>query len=352
MSSLILLVEPSRTQAAQVRTLLADAGYDVEVAGSAAAASEQLQARAVDAVILNQSLPDEAGSALCRSIKSQNRQTPVILIAESGRPDRVLEALSTGADDFLIKSSRVSELAQRVDRLLRHPDDDETTITDTVEFDGREYRLSLTTQQWLSLLVGLLDDVAELTERCRGLAYELSKQSSADDRQQPGKVAGVGIAPRTPEHSPAAPDSPEPQSRPRTILLAEDSPTNQILGRSLLEKAGYKVLVADDGREALQTLNSPAGADIELVLMDVEMPEMDGLEATRHIRRQEEATGQHILIVAMTAHSSPEEQQACLDAGMDACQPKPLKPDQLKQTLQNCRRADRTTHDGSGSAVD
>jgi two-component system sensor histidine kinase/response regulator len=105
------------------------------------------------------------------------------------------------------------------------------------------------------------------------------------------------------------------------ILLAEDNPVNQRLIVRLLEKHGYIILVASTGRDVLDTL---AQQPIDLVLMDVQMPEMDGLEATALIREQERQRGGHLPIIALTAHAMKGDQERCLATGMDDYISKPI----------------------------
>src|SRR5262245_32932913 len=88
-------------------------------------------------------------------------------------------------------------------------------------------------------------------------------------------------------------------SRPLCVLLVEDNATNRLLAVTLLEKAGHTVQTAHNGKEALAAL---ASRPFDVVLMDVQMPEMDGFEATARIRERERVTGKHVPIVAMTAH--------------------------------------------------
>ena len=113
---------------------------------------------------------------------------------------------------------------------------------------------------------------------------------------------------------------------PARILLAEDNLVNQRLVKRLLEKVGHTVVVVGNGREAVESLKNDT---FDLVLMDVQMPEMDGLEATRAIREVEKITQAHIPILALTAHAMRGDQDKCLAAGMDAYLTKPLQPADL-----------------------
>jgi PAS domain S-box-containing protein len=122
---------------------------------------------------------------------------------------------------------------------------------------------------------------------------------------------------------------------PLRILLVEDNPVNQKLAARMLEKRGHQVTVAGNGREAV-TLTQ-AGA-FDLVLMDIHMPEMDGLEASAAIRALERATGEHVAIVAMTALAMAGDREKCLQAGMDGYLAKPIRPAELFAALQKHAR--------------
>ncbi len=116
------------------------------------------------------------------------------------------------------------------------------------------------------------------------------------------------------------------------ILLAEDSPTNQLIAVANLKKAGHTVQVANNGVEAVQALIE-GEADFDLVLMDVAMPEMDGLAATRAIREHEQDSGNHIPVIAMTAFATKEYRERCQKAGMDGYVSKPVRPDELHRAI-------------------
>jgi two-component system sensor histidine kinase/response regulator len=107
-----------------------------------------------------------------------------------------------------------------------------------------------------------------------------------------------------------------------SILLAEDNPVNQKLVKLMLTKGGYHVEAANNGKEAVEKYITSPG-DFDLIFMDIQMPEMDGLEATKAIRKREDA----IPIIAMTANAMKGDKEKCLEAGMDDYMTKPIKRD-------------------------
>jgi CheY-like chemotaxis protein len=131
--------------------------------------------------------------------------------------------------------------------------------------------------------------------------------------------------------------------RPLRILLAEDNTVNQLVARKLLGRRGHIVTVASNGREALAMLDAGSTNEplFDLVLMDVQMPEMDGFEATAALRLHEAKSGRRIPIIAMTAHAMKGDQERCLDAGMDGYVTKPIQPAVLLAAIEAvCRSTD------------
>jgi PAS domain S-box-containing protein len=118
------------------------------------------------------------------------------------------------------------------------------------------------------------------------------------------------------------------------ILVAEDNVINRAVATGILKKAGHVLVHASNGREAVEALKD---GSFDLILMDVQMPEMDGLEATRQIRELEETTGDHMRIVAMTAHAMAGDRERCLAAGMDDYVSKPLRKEDLLRALGGAR---------------
>ncbi len=159
-----------------------------------------------------------------------------------------------------------------------------------------------------------------------------------------------GLAARRP---PARP----PASAPLRILVAEDNPMNQKLIVLLLEKRGYRTAVARTGREVLDAVRRQK---FDLVLMDVEMPVMNGIEATRAIREAEASGARHLPIVAMTAHAMRGDRERCLEAGMDAYVSKPIQASDLYRAIESlvqrgtprpAKIASEAAHTGEAAAM-
>jgi PAS domain S-box-containing protein len=132
------------------------------------------------------------------------------------------------------------------------------------------------------------------------------------------------------EPPPPAEEEPPAAGRRLRVLLAEDNPVNQRLAVGLLERQGHAVVVAGNGREAVAALEADR---FDVVLMDVQMPEMGGLEATQAVRAREAAVGRHTPIIAMTAHAMKGDRERCLEAGMDDYVSKPVRAQDLYDAL-------------------
>ena len=172
--------------------------------------------------------------------------------------------------------------------------------------------------------------------RCHELgvaAYLLKPIRQSELREAIARVLGAkeqkGAIPLVTRYS--LQDARDPRSSLR-VLLVEDNAVNRLLATRLLENRGHRVVVAENGREALAALENES---YDLVFMDVQMPEMDGFEATVAIRGREKTTGKHQPIVALTAHAMKGDQQRCLNAGMDGYLSKPIRPQELDEILEN-----------------
>jgi CheY-like chemotaxis protein len=144
----------------------------------------------------------------------------------------------------------------------------------------------------------------------------------------------IAVEERLIEASVPAPE--KTRGRPLNILLTEDNPVNQKLAIRLLEKAGHRVTLAGNGREALAALENAGSRGFDVVLMDIQMPEMDGMEAAAEIRNREKNSGKHIPILAMTANAMRGDRERYLASGMDGYISKPIRPDGLFAEIERC----------------
>ncbi len=148
-------------------------------------------------------------------------------------------------------------------------------------------------------------------------------------------LRALGHPQTIPAPLPATPTVPVPQTRRMHILLAEDNRTNQTVATRMLQKMGHTTMVAGNGKEALLLLSLHR---FDLVLMDIQMPEMDGLTATRKIRESERATQLHVPIVAMTAHAMKGDRERCIEAGMDGYVSKPISSEEVAEAIAGISR--------------
>ena len=171
-------------------------------------------------------------------------------------------------------------------------------------------------------------------EKCNALgisAYLMKPIRQSELREAIARVLGArpqqGTIPLITRYSLAGERAPGISLR---VLVAEDNPVNQRLATRLLEKRGHRVAVVANGREALEALEKEA---FDLVLMDVQMPEMDGFEATAAIRQKEKGTEARQAIIALTAHAMKGDRDRCIAAGMDGYLAKPIRPQELDELL-------------------
>jgi two-component system sensor histidine kinase/response regulator len=172
--------------------------------------------------------------------------------------------------------------------------------------------------------------------RCQELgvaAYLLKPIRQSELREAIARVLGAreqkGAIPLITRYS--LQDARDPSAFLR-VLLAEDNPVNQRLATRLLEKRGHRVAVVVNGREVLEALEKES---FDLVLMDVQMPELDGLEATAAIREREKGSGIHQAVIALTAHAMKGDRERCMAAGMDGYLSKPIRPQELDAILES-----------------
>jgi two-component system, sensor histidine kinase and response regulator len=122
----------------------------------------------------------------------------------------------------------------------------------------------------------------------------------------------------------------QPSARSLSVLIAEDNQVNQRVAAAILQKLGHRVTLAVNGSEAITKWRE---GEFDLVLMDVQMPEVDGFDATRAIRRDERSRGTRTPIIAMTAHAMTGDRERCLEAGMDDYVSKPVRKEALDAAI-------------------
>ena len=201
------------------------------------------------------------------------------------------------------------------------------------EMDGFQLAEHIKRRDAAALILMLTSDThADDVARCRELGIEayLTKPVTQAELQEAilqalSRVRRVKPEPSTERPKPAV---------PLRILLAEDNPVNQKVALRMLEQQGHSVVLVGDGREALAAFGR---GPFDLVLMDVQMPDMDGFEATAAIRDLERGTGTHTTVFAMTAHALAGDRERCLAAGMDGYIAKPIRKEDLLGALAEVR---------------
>jgi CheY-like chemotaxis protein len=202
-------------------------------------------------------------------------------------------------------------------------------------FEVVRFAQKLSRQPEIVMMLGASELHADAGE-CRRLGveeYVVKPVNESDLKSALHRILnGIG------KESPAAAPIPQSMVRRLTVLLAEDNFVNQRLAIRLLEKMGHSVTLAANGEEAVQ---AHAAGEFDVILMDVQMPEMNGFEATARIREREMKTGEHVSIIALTAHAIQGDRERCLTAGMDDYLSKPLNASALAEKLQSAARASK-----------
>jgi PAS domain S-box-containing protein len=187
------------------------------------------------------------------------------------------------------------------------------------------------------MLISVKNHLADV-ERCRtlGVKYCLTKPIGQSELLDTVLSAITQKVVEEPAVNVAVSDLEKPGSRIFNILLSEDNAVNQKLAIRLLEKAGHHVTLARTGREAVAAWENSVAPGFDVVLMDIQMPEMDGMEATVEIRSREKKSGKHVPILAITAHAMRGDRDRCLSIGMDGYISKPIHPVELFAEIERC----------------
>jgi signal transduction histidine kinase/CheY-like chemotaxis protein len=264
-------------------------------------------------------------------------EVPDAVIGDAGRLNQVLVNLAANAVKFTQAGSvaiRVGcEAVKETSAVLRIAVEDtgigiEPGKTDLI-FEAFEQADSSVTRKFGGTGLGLAIS-RRLVTMMGGRIWVESKPGQGSTFQFTAELALDRAAAPAGELPDAPRTTPAEWHPPLRVLLAEDNSVNQLLATRLLQKQGHEVVAVSNGQEALERI---ARENYDVVLMDVQMPIMDGLMATRQIREREKASGSHVPIVALTARAMDDDKGICIAAGMDAYLSKPLQTDQLVRLL-------------------
>jgi two-component system, sensor histidine kinase and response regulator len=188
---------------------------------------------------------------------------------------------------------------------------------------------SLSAVRIIALTSGIrTDDV----QRCEQVGISVHLMKPVKQAELLNAVLSVVAGTSNAAAASRAPEAMTQSARSLRILLVEDGMANRKLAQGLLARRGHAVTIAEDGQQALDCLEHQS---FDLILMDVQMPVMDGLDATRAIRARERLSGGHVPILALTAHALKDDRQRCLDAGMDGYLAKPIRAQTLYETIES-----------------
>jgi len=292
-------------------------------------------------------LPDEPELVPVETL----RDLPVLVVDDNATNRRILEEILTAWEMRPTVVSSGRQALQEIQRAWESSRPFPLVIADVhmPEMSGFMLAQRVKEHKQLSSTIIMMltsGDQPGDAQRCEqlGIAAYLMKPIKQSELFDAIRLAlGVGAVK---EEGPPSPEALPRRLEPLRILLAEDSLVNQKLVVALMERHGHTVVVASNGREALAAFQS---WPFDLVLMDVQMPEMDGIEAAAAIRGNERAAGTHVPIIAMTAHVLKGDREQCIAAGMDAYVAKPIRAaplfDAIEQVLDAGVRRDAQTPD-------
>jgi CheY-like chemotaxis protein len=260
---------------------------------------------------------------------------PVLVVDDNATNRRILEQMLRGWDmeptlavdglDALDAMARMHESGQAFRLVI--------TDVEMPRLDGFELVEHIRARPDLDTVPIMMVSSAQRRqeiERCRSLGIEAFLTKPVRQSQlRRAIVSALGTSSDAPELSSATPPRPRPTPQSRRVLrvlVAEDNPVNQKLASSLLRREGHVVVIAENGQQAVEQAEQ---GQFDVILMDVQMPVLGGLEATAKIRERERSGESHIPIIALTAHAMDGDRESCLAAGMDGYLSKPMRADQL-----------------------
>ncbi|MGK0154451.1 MAG: two-component system sensor histidine kinase/response regulator [Neolewinella sp.] len=190
------------------------------------------------------------------------------------------------------------------------------------------------------LILTSFQDLASASTRCRDHAFGGYVTKPLSARELAARMRHI-VNPTDPSNRSDKPATAHSTIASLRVLVAEDNPVNQKLIERILERDGHDVVITKNGKVCCDAWQQQT---FDLVLMDMQMPEMSGLEAAEFIRREEALTGQRIPIIALTANTTPQDREACLRSGMDEVLSKPVSIPRLRETLEYYSKVQPTNH--------
>jgi signal transduction histidine kinase/CheY-like chemotaxis protein len=264
--------------------------------------------------------------------KTEGVQLPGPILLIDDHPQS-LQAISKLLDELHLTTQTASNLAQGLACLhdaktvpaLFIIDED---LGQSSGFDVIEHLRKATGCAKIPIILLLAADQPANQDRCAALGIDYKLRKPLFRRPLLEHLKSIQQNSKKPSASPLPEVS---RLRSLNVLVAEDASVNQLVVRKMLELGGHKVSIVSDGKSAIESFSK---GHFDLILMDLQMPELDGREATLRIRQLEAGTSQHIPIIALTAHAMQGDAERCLAAGMDAYLTKPLKRTELNRTLE------------------
>jgi signal transduction histidine kinase/CheY-like chemotaxis protein len=263
-----------------------------------------------------------------------------VLIVERNRTNR--EILDAMVRRWGMQSNAIEGVDEALGELaaaLQASEPYALLLSDVTLLEKMRERPELSVPAIIILTVGGHSEDAERSKRLGAAGYLLKPIRQSELREALARALGASEADTSP--LPVVPRSARERSKPSpalSILLVEDNLVNQRVATRLLEKRGHRVTIAENGQEALRKLEKES---YELVLMDVQMPVMDGLEATAKLRESEKDGDKHLPVVALTARAMKGDVELCLSAGMDDYLVKPVRIPDLEEILAKYARTSR-----------
>ena len=269
----ILIADDISSATANLRNTIKGWQFSCTTVSRAKAATKEIEEKSPAIVLINEKLEDESGIDLAETILSKHggKTIPIMMLSSKSAPESIKKCQKAGLSHYLLKPVAISELAQVIKAALN----------------------------------------------TKSAPKSLKPIKAAADQSKP-----------SPQPSPSVE---APDNKSYRVLLAEDNLVNQKVASAMLKKNGHEVVIADNGEIALSELEK---GYFDFILMDVQMPVLDGLETTRSIRRKELETGDHIPIIALTAHATKVHQDSCFQAGMDDYIAKPFQMPKLFRSIE------------------